>query len=207
MVIIQTPMLQYNKNERKIMLIKSSPLVILKFTSSLATLLLFGFLITACDNNAKTNKKSFSVKQKTQKFTTEATLKGKVSNKKEVFNSGEIKVTNDKGKIIATTQLQNGNHYSVKIPAGTELPLILSFFPDSSNSNKDKLVSVALYPTIKKYDINELTTLIAKTAKSLGGYTHTNMVMAADRTVGVPDANKTSTGFRGDPTKQYGGWH
>jgi len=31
--------------------------------------------------------------------------------------------------------------------------------------------------------------------------------MAADSTVGVPDANKTSTGFRGDPTKQYGGWH
>ena len=69
------------------------------------------------------------------------------------------------------------------------------------------MVSVVVYTSIKKYDINELTTLIAKKAKALGGYTQINMVLAADSTVGIPDANKTTTGFRGDPTKQYGGWH
>ncbi|HCT99478.1 MAG TPA: hypothetical protein DF614_05290 [Methylococcaceae bacterium] len=57
------------------------------------------------------------------------------------------------------------------------------------------------------YDINALTTRIAQRAKSLGGYTRQNMVLAAGDSVNVPDANKTTTGFRGDPTSQYGGWH
>ena len=106
--------------------------------------------------------------------------------------------------MIANTQLGKGNHYSVTIPSGTVLPLILTF---STEENKDKLVAVALYPAIKVYDINDTSTAIASSAKTRGGYTHKNMVFAADNLVGVPDANKTSTGFRGDPTKQYGGWH
>jgi hypothetical protein len=52
-----------------------------------------------------------------------------------------------------------------------------------------------------------LTTSIAKKAQALGGYTHANMVQAAEDTAKVPDANKTTAGFRGDPTTQYGGWH
>jgi hypothetical protein len=83
----------------------------------------------------------------------------------------------------------------------------LTLIPDPQSESQDKLIAVAIYPTIKKYDINDYTTLIAKKAKAMGGYTHSNMVLAADSTVGVPEANKTSTGFRGDPTKQYGGWH
>jgi hypothetical protein len=52
-----------------------------------------------------------------------------------------------------------------------------------------------------------LTTAIAKKAQSMGGYNHANMVRAAEGTIAVPDANKTTEGFRGDPTTQYGGWH
>lgn len=178
-----------------------------KLISPILVTLCLSTVIVGCDNSTKSKRNSFSVQTKTQKFTTETTLKGKVSNKSPGNKSGEIKVSNSKGKIVASTQVQNGNYYSVIVPANTELPLTLSFYPDSNNSDKDKLISVALYPTIKKYDINELTTLIAKKAKELGGYTHSNMVIAAGSTVGVPDANKTSTGFRGDPTKQYGGWH
>jgi hypothetical protein len=69
------------------------------------------------------------------------------------------------------------------------------------------MTAAIIYPNIKKYDINELSTAIAKKAKVLGGYTHYNMMRAAESTVSVPDANKTTTGFKGDPTKQYGGWH
>ncbi len=60
---------------------------------------------------------------------------------------------------------------------------------------------------INRYDISPLTNAIAQQAKALGGYTLRNMTQAAEDGVHVPDANKTSTGFRGDPTKQYGGWH
>lgn len=178
-----------------------------KIFRTTALLLLVSLVLNGCNDNSKNNKKSFSVQQKIQKYTKETTLTGKVSNKQRQKSSGEIKVTDSKGKLVTTTQLQKNNHYSVTIPPGTELPILLSFYADNNSINKDKLKTVVIYTSIKKYDINELTTLIAKKAKALGGYTHTNMVLAADSTVGVPDANKTSTGFRGDPTKQYGGWH
>jgi len=178
-----------------------------KFVPTLLLLFVFILFLNACDSNDKSKKKSFNVQQKTQKYTQDTTLKGRVSYNKHTVISGEIKVTDNKGKLVASLQLEKQSQYSIKIPAGTELPLTLTFYPDADSPKKDKLVSVAIYTAIKKYEINELTTLIAKKAKELGGYTHTNMVLAADSTVGVPDANKTSTGFRGDPTKQYGGWH
>lgn len=37
----------------------------------------------------------------------------------------------------------------------------------------------------------------------MGGYNRANMVRAAEGTVAVPDANKTTEGFRGDPTTQW----
>lgn len=163
------------------------------------------FFLSACDNEK--NKNSFSIKQPQQVYTNITTLKGKVRNKISAFNAGTIKVTDNKNHLVATTQLNKSGHYSVEVPAGTKLPVTLSFYKNAKISEKDKLISVAIYTSIKKYDINELTTIIAKKAKALGGYSHSNMVLAADSTVGVPDANKTSTGFRGDPTKQYGGWH
>lgn len=178
-----------------------------KIVPALIVVFLISMFLNGCDNNDKSSKKSFSIQQKAQKYKKETTLTGKVSNKKGAINSGEIKVTDSQGKLVATTQLQNDNHYSVTVPSGTELPITLSFYADENSTDKDKLISVAIYASMTKYDINELTTLIAKKAKALGGYTHSNMVLAADSTVGVPDANKTSTGFRGDPTKQYGGWH
>ena len=46
-----------------------------------------------------------------------------------------------------------------------------------------------------------------KAAKAMGGYNRANMIHAAENTVHTPDANKTTTGWRGDPTTQYGGWH
>ncbi len=177
------------------------------YLSNIFLAFIISLALSGCDNSEKNNKNSLSVQQTVQKYSKEAILKGAVRNKKQAFKSGEVKATDSKGKIIAKTELDNDNHYSIKIPAGTELPILLSFNPDNDKSEKNKLISVVIYTRTKKYDINELTTLIAKRAKALGGYTHTNMVVAADGTVGIPDANKTSTGFRGDPTKQYGGWH
>lgn len=185
---------------------------ILKVTPSLNSLInfsmffLFSVLLTACNNSDTNNKSTITVQEKIQVYSRQTVLKGKVSSENARFTAGKIIVTDDNGKTIETTELGKGNHYSITIPENTELPLILSFYPKNKN-NKEALVAVALYPAIKIYDINDLTTSIAKTAKKRGGYTHKNMVFAADNVVGVPDANKTSTGFRGDPTTQYGGWH
>jgi hypothetical protein len=163
-------------------------------------------LLSACNNNDTANKLPTS-QQIVQKYAKETNLTGRVSNKKGNIRTGEVKATDGKNKLIASTQVNKDSHYSVSIPAGTLLPVTLSFSPTPNSSDKEKLISVVIYSSLKKYDINDLTTLIAKKAKSLGGYSHSNMSIAADSTVGIPDANKTSTGFRGDPTKQYGGWH
>ena len=170
-------------------------------------ILLFCITLFGCDSGENKNKKEFSIQQTVQKYTKDVTLKGKVSNKKGLIKTGVISATDSKGKVVATSELKNKSSYSIVIPAGVELPIVLIFSPQANSTEKDKLTTVAIYTSIKKYDINDLTTLIAKKAKSLGGYTHPNMSIAADQTVGIPDTNKTSTGFRGDPTKQYGGWH
>ena len=108
-------------------------------------------------------------------------------------------------ELVASTALQNNGHYSVKIPADTVLPIVLTFYPEAADG--EKLITAVVHPAITKYDINPLTTSIAKKAQAMGGYTHANMVRAAEGTATVPDANKTTAGFRGDPTTQYGGWH
>ena len=177
-----------------------------KFLTGLLIIISLSFFLSGCNNSDTKSKQNFNIKQKTQIYKKETTLKGKVRNKKGSIYSGEIRATDSKGSLVSSVQLKD-NHYAIKIPAGTELPLLLTFSYDEKSTEKGKLTSVVIYTSIKKYDINDLTTIIAKKAKALGGYTHTNMIMAADSTVGVPDANKTTTGFRGDPTKQYGGWH
>lgn len=168
---------------------------------------LLGLPLYGCDSDNKNNKQGYTIQQSAQVYKEDTTLKGKVSNKKGSIKSGKIKATDSSGKIVATTQLENKSHYSIVIPAKVELPVLLTFYPAPNSTNKEKLISAVIYTSIKKYDINVLTTLIAKKAKSLGGYTHSNMSISADQTVNIPDTNKTSTGFRGDPTKQYGGWH
>jgi len=131
-------------------------------------------------------------------------LQGSVSNDAGPVKSGMVKALAVNGVIIAETSLVNASRYSLDIPPGTLLPLVLTYFPEDGG---DKMMAVVVHTSISKYDINTLSTQIAKQAKALGGYTHNNLVRAAESMVAVPDENKTTSGFRGDPTKQYGGWH
>lgn len=172
-----------------------------KMIKILLTLTIASTLLAACDNQ-KQNKPGIKVPVQTYKQT--KLLQGSVVDKKGPVLDGEIKVTDSSGQVVATAHLENTKHFTVEIPEGTRLPIILTVH---SKSTKEKLKAVIISAAVSNYEINPLTTTIAKRAKELGGYTYANMVMAADSTVGVPDANKTSTGFRGDPTKQYGGWH
>ncbi len=175
------------------------------FKQSISTLLIIfitSFVLGGCGQDKPTAP---LIKKPVKKYSKLTTLKGTVTNDKKTINAGLIKVTDEKGKAITKTELQNDNHYTVEIPANTTLPIILTFYP--KGANKDQLVSVAVDPYIKTYDITPRTTAIAEYAKSLGGYTHSNMVQAANSGVAAPGKNRTSATFRGDPTKQFGGWH
>lgn len=161
---------------------------------------LLAILTTGCEQDQKTAKVVPAVIKKYAKATL---LEGVISNNKGVIKTGVVEVTDDNGHLITHVAVDNG-HYQVEIPANTVLPILLTF---SSESSTEKLVAAIIHDTITKYEINPLTTAIAATAKAMGGYTHANMTRAAAETVHAPDANKTTTGWRGDPTTQYGGWH
>ena len=161
---------------------------------------LLAILTTGCEQDQKTAKVFPAVIKKYAKATL---LEGVISNNKGVIKTGVVEVTDENGHLITHVAVDNG-HYQVEIPANTVLPILLTF---SSESSTEKLVAAIIHDTITKYEINPLTTAIAATAKAMGGYTHANMTRAAAETVHAPDANKTTTGWRGDPTTQYGGWH
>jgi hypothetical protein len=145
-------------------------------------------LLTSC-NEMQQSKPAM---QSATKYTaTSVLLTGKVEGK-----TGNVEALDDKN-VVASASVENGR-YQLEIPAQTKLPLELHY---------DKFLTVVVDADLTSYDINSLTTNIAAKAKTLGGYTRQNMIVAASNSVHTPDANKTSTGFRGDPTSQYGGWH
>ncbi|MDO9106814.1 MAG: hypothetical protein Q7U57_17870 [Methylovulum sp.] len=172
-------------------------------------LFLLALLIAACNLTgcSNTDKQTGSVQQAVKKFAQPTTLQGQVIGKNQPIKTGQIIVTGNKGQLLGQVVLQDSNHYQVVIPAHTELPVVLRFYPEPNSPEAEQLVVVVVEPTLTQYDLSPLTTAIAKKAEALGGYTRTNLVMAAESMVNAPDANKTSTGFRGDPTTQYGGWH
>ena len=168
---------------------------------ALLMLLLTGLVLTGCEQNQP--NKSLPTQATVKKYEIATTLHGTVSDNKGYLENGMLNVTNVDGKVIASTTLQNSKNYSVEIPANTPLPIVLSF----SAEQGEKMIAVVIHPSITKYDINPRTTEIAKTAMTLGGYTDSNLRQAAEGAVSVPDRDKTSAGFRGDPTQHYGGWH
>jgi len=169
---------------------------------SVLLIIVFSSLILSACSDDKPNKPL--IKAQIKKYGKATVLKGSVSDDKETVLSGEIKVTDEQGKIITTAKLQKNNRFAVEIPAGTTLPIVLTFEPGNGST---QLISVAVDPYIKIYEINPRTTAIAKQAKALGGYTVVNIMQAANSAVNAPGRNRTSANFRGDPTKQYGGWH
>jgi hypothetical protein len=171
----------------------------------LSALLLMAFSLSACNKDPQ--PASQISKEAPKKYTNAVSLQGAVSDNKGLIKSGKIEAKSESGELLAETVLENSARFQLTIPAGAELPVILSFTPSADSPGVEKMLSVAVHPGISKYDINPLTTAIAKQAKALGGYTVRNMTRAAEESVHVMDANKTSTGFRGDPTTQYGGWH
>lgn len=154
--------------------------------------------LIACDNKTPNT----AAPQVVKKYTKATLLEGRVSDDHGLIKVGKVKATDTEQHTIVSTEIDNGR-YQLEIPANTELPIVLS----ANQATNELLIVAVIDPMISKYDINPRTTAIANKAKAMGGYTRSNLVMAAEDMVSVPDANKTTTGFRGDPTTQYGGWH
>ena len=158
-------------------------------------------LIVGCDQDQKPS--TLTSAPAVRKFKQATQIGGAVQNNSGVAKTGKVEVIEEKGHKITETMVKDG-HFSLEIPADTALPLLLTY---SAEDGKDKMVAAVIYDTVTRYYINPSTTAIAKAAKEMGGYTRANLDRATENTVHVPDSNKTSAGWRGDPTTQYGGWH
>lgn len=167
-------------------------------TYPLLMLVLASCWLTACDNKTPSTPPATQI---VKKYAQATTLEGNVIDKNGRVKTGKVTATDAEQHTIATTEIQDNGHYQLEIPADTALPIVLSA------TAAEPLIVAVIDPMISKYDINPRTTAIANKAKAMGGYTRSNLVIAAEGMVSVPDANKTTTGFRGDPTTQYGGWH
>lgn len=168
------------------------------------TLLGCGIMSGCGQDQAKSSTPSKAAVKQTLRTTS---LLGAVSDNAGPLKTGTVSLLSESGQTLASTELNNSQRYEIQVPTGTDLPVILSYTPGPNAPKDAQLISVVIHPDASKYDINPTTTTIAKQAKAMGGYTHNNMVQAAESTAHVPDANKTTSGFRGDPTTQYGGWH
>jgi len=165
---------------------------------------LLGSLLTAC---GKSDNTASFVKAPPKTNVTAITVSGTVRADSGKLNAGKVKVSDKSGKTVATAKIKAQGAYAVEIPAGTPYPILLTATPDTAEKQKGKLIVAIIEPLSTDHDITSTSTKIAKQAKSLGGYTRKNMLQAAIKTAAMPDGDKTVGGFRGDPTKQFGGWH
>lgn len=166
--------------------------------------LLLVALLMGCDSKPQAVTE---VKTVAEKYATVASLHGLVTGDYGPLKAGIVKALTEKGGLLASAELAGDTHYRLEIPAGTELPILLAYYPDAKAGDDKRMMAVAVHAAMSKYDINPSSTRIAKAAKAFGGYTHKNLVRAAEDSGIVPADNKTTAGFRGDPTTQYGGWH
>lgn len=159
----------------------------------------------ACDSSPSASHSAGSARVSTQ-------LTGHVLNDDGPVTAAMIEATDAAGVVAAHTELKGDSVYRLTIPAGTRYPLVLTAYPQGAPEEPIK-AAVASADAVEQ-DISAVTTIVVETALSLGGLTEGNLAKAAGAAIaqrrksgGGSGGGQTSESFKGDPTKQYGGWH
>ena len=139
-------------------------------------------------------------------------LNGYVSNDKGPVDKARIEAKDAKGQVTAKAELQNGsNAYQISLPPGTAYPVILTAYPLATP--EAPLKAAVSSPLSAEQDISPITTIVVDTALSLGGINEANLAKAAGAAIslrkksGGSSGGATTESFKGDPTKEHGGWH
>jgi len=140
-------------------------------------------------------------------------LSGHVSNDDGPVLKAHVEAKDAKGSVVAKAELQGANNYQLTLPVGTAYPVILTATLEAApNEPLKAAVSSSL---AAEQDISPVSTIIVDTALSLGGLNEANLAKAAGAAIslrkksggGGGGGGATTESFKGDPTKQYGGWH
>ncbi|MBM4202242.1 MAG: hypothetical protein FJ189_13275 [Gammaproteobacteria bacterium] len=139
-------------------------------------------------------------------------LTGHVLNDDGPITAATVEVTDSSGVVAARVELKGDSAYRVTVPAGTRYPLVITAYPVETPGEPVK--AAVTNPEAQEQDLTAVTTIVVNTAIGLGGITDANLAKAAGAAIaqrrksgGGSGGGQTSESFKGDPTKQYGGWH
>jgi hypothetical protein len=167
----------------------------MKHRVKIVSILLALLAISACGNDS--GDKASPAKS--------TVITGLASSRDGVIASGQVDVKTLSGQQVAKAQLNTNGEFKVTIPGGTSFPILLTV------QDEDELLeAVVMSPLAQKQDISDMSTLVVQSARDLGGINKENMARAAINAIRQnkkSSGSGTSAGFKGDPTKQYGGWH
>ncbi|WP_139558045.1 hypothetical protein [Methylotetracoccus oryzae] len=157
-----------------------------------------------CDN-APSGSRSGAAPVSTQ-------LTGHVLNDDGPVTAATIEATDGAGVVAARTELKGDSVYQLTIPAGTRYPLVITAYP--AENPGEPIKAAVTNPDAAEQDISAVTTIVVNTAMGLGGLSEANLAKAAGAAIaqrrksgGGSGGAQTTESFKGDPTKQYGGWH
>ena len=139
------------------------------------------------------------------KSTQVARINGVVTERDEPVTQGKIIAKDKNGSAIASTELKGDPNYSITIPGNASYPITLEIAVDDT-----LLEAIVMNSSSALQDISTMSTLVVQSARNLGGINKENMAQAAINAIRQnkkASGKGTSAGFKGDPTKQYGGWH
>ncbi|MBM4202108.1 MAG: hypothetical protein FJ189_12595, partial [Gammaproteobacteria bacterium] len=77
--------------------------------------------LAACDDGAKTSSSGPS--------SMEAKIEGNIQDQHGPIMNSRLEVTDKSGEAVQSTELTANNHYSIRVPAGTTYPIVLTAYP------------------------------------------------------------------------------
>ncbi len=163
------------------------------------TLLIFisALLLTGCSQESTS-----SGSDRTQP----AMIEGGVFDDHGPVKQATIEAVDKNERRLATVKLQEDGDFRIKIPASAAYPVLLR----AKLPNGKLLEAVVTSNQVVELDITPHTDLVVKSARLRGGLTPENIAGAAGAAINMrrsQGGKRSSSGFKGDLTKQYSGWH
>lgn len=151
-------------------------------------LLLISAFTTGCDDGAN-NKSSAAI---------EARITGNIRDQHGPIMNSRMEVTDRSGRVISSTELSGNDSYSIKLPAGTAFPIVLTAHPlGESAANSTPVKAVVTSPLADRMDISDVSTIVVESAISLGGLTAENIAKASGAAIGLRQREGVSAGAGG----------
>lgn len=153
----------------------------------LAASLMAMTVLTGCGEDSKTG----------MQMSAEAYIEGNISDIHGALDTGKLEVK-DRGNRTILSQDFNGqgNHYAIRVPAGTAYPILLVFTPPAGGIS-NVVRAVVTSPLADRMDITDITSLVVDAALALGGLSEENIAKASGGAIGLRQRQGVSAGAGG----------